>query len=156
MSEHLCKQNSLSRAWGRIFFLYGPHEHPSRLVPSVINSLLRRKIAHCSHGKQIRDFLYVKDAARAFVDLLDSEITGPINIASGQPVFLKDFILEITKKLKKEKLIKFDKKPLQEEPPLVVGDIRRLRDEVGFKLKYTLENGLDETIQYWRNLIKNK
>ena len=68
-----------------IFFLYGPHEPPGRLIPSVIQALLKGEFARCSHGRQIRDFLYVEDVAEAFVALLDSDITGPVNIASGSP-----------------------------------------------------------------------
>ena len=53
------KQTGLSAAWGRIFFLFGPYEHPDRLVAFVIRSLLKGEAARCSHGNQIRDFLYV-------------------------------------------------------------------------------------------------
>lgn len=66
----------ISAAWGRIFSLFGPHEHPSRLVPSVIYSLLRREQVNCSHGNQIRDYLYVEDVASAFVALLESTLQG--------------------------------------------------------------------------------
>jgi nucleoside-diphosphate-sugar epimerase len=41
MLEAFAKQSNLSVAWGRIFFLYGEHEYPSRLVASVIRSLLQ-------------------------------------------------------------------------------------------------------------------
>ncbi len=71
-------------AWGRIFFLYGPHEHPDRLVASVIRSLLAGEPARTSHGNQVRDYLYAGDVADAFVALLESDVTGPINIASGR------------------------------------------------------------------------
>ena len=98
-TQHVLKEYSkvtgLSSAWGRIFFLYGPFENPCRLVPSVILNLLSNKEAPCSHGRQIRDFLYVKDVAAAFVALLVSDVRGPVNIASGKPVALKDIILSI-------------------------------------------------------------
>ncbi len=74
-----------STAWGRIFFLYGPAEHPSRLVASVIRALMQDHVAPCSHGRQVRDFLHAQDVASAFVALLDSEVEGPVNIASGFP-----------------------------------------------------------------------
>src|SRR3954463_8273934 len=54
-------ENDLSAAWGRIFFVYGPHEHPARLVPSVIQSLLKNEPARCSTGEQRRDFLFSED-----------------------------------------------------------------------------------------------
>src|SRR5882672_6035426 len=68
------RQTKLSAAWGRLFFLYGPHEPPERLVASAIRSILLEEPALCSHGQQIRDFLYVEDAANALVALLSSDI----------------------------------------------------------------------------------
>jgi len=52
MLDAFSKQTGLSSAWGRIFFVYGPHEHPGRLVSSVIRSVLKGEPAHCSHCKQ--------------------------------------------------------------------------------------------------------
>src|SRR3989442_11280132 len=79
-------QSGLSHAWPRIFFLYGPREHPKRLVSSVIRSLLLGEPARCSHGRQIRDYLHVQDVADALVALLHSDVRGSINIGSGIPV----------------------------------------------------------------------
>jgi len=71
-------------AWGRIFFPFGPHEAPTRLVPSVIRALLKREAADCTHGAQVRDVLYVEDLGHAFATLLDSSLRGPVNVASGE------------------------------------------------------------------------
>ncbi|WP_421021629.1 NAD-dependent epimerase/dehydratase family protein, partial [Klebsiella pneumoniae] len=76
-------QTGLSATWARLFFMYGPGEHPNRVTSSVILSLLQGKSAQCSHGMQIRDFLHVADVASALVTLLDSDVTGPVNIGSG-------------------------------------------------------------------------
>ena len=46
--------------------------------------------AACSHGRQVRDFLHVEDAGRASVALLASDVTGPVNIASGIPTAIAD------------------------------------------------------------------
>ena len=45
--------------WGRLFFLYGPNENPSRLVSSIICSLLAGEPAKCSHGKQILSLIHI-------------------------------------------------------------------------------------------------
>ena len=93
--EAWAKQIGLSSAWGRIFLLYGPGECPSRLAPSVINSLLRGEPALCTHGEQLRDFMYVADVAAGFVALLESEARGAVNIASGEAVPLKALVFSI-------------------------------------------------------------
>ena len=155
MLQYLCRQVGLSWAWGRIFFLYGPHEHPNRLVPTVVRSLLKGEIAHCSHGEQIRDFLFVKDVASAFVALLESPIEGPVNIASGQPIALKCIIESISQRLGCPRLIKFGAVPtLTDEPPLLVANTTRLTQEVGWKQRYTLEEGLSATIDWWSSNLE--
>ena len=149
--DDLNKQEGLSTAWGRLFFLYGPHEHAERLVASMICSLLQEQPARCSHGEQIRDFLYVQDAADALVALLDSDVTGPVNIASGVPVTLKQVMLEIAEQLSRPNLIQLGARPAPEqEPPLLLADVGRLRDEVGWSPKYDLASGLRETINWWK------
>lgn len=144
--------SGLSSAWGRIFFLYGPYEYQNRLVPSVIRSLLNEEPAHCSYGNQIRDFLYVQDVADAFVALLDSEIEGPVNIASGQPITIKSVINKIAVKIERPDLVQLGAIPAAaKDPPLLVADVRRLTNEVGWMPQYNLEKGLDHTIGWWKN-----
>ena len=82
-------QINLSLAWGRIFFPYGSYEHPARLPPGY-SRLLNGQPAACTPGEQIRDFLHVEDVAAAFVAILESDISGAIDVASGEPVAVKD------------------------------------------------------------------
>jgi nucleoside-diphosphate-sugar epimerase len=139
-------------AWGRIFYPYGPYEYPTRLVPSVIKSLLKDEPAQCTHGNQIRDFLHVADVADAFVALLDSEVTGIINIGSGEPVSIKELVLQIAQLLGKEDDIQLGAIPAREnEPPFIVADTGRLQKEVRWCQKYSLEEGIIDTISWWKN-----
>lgn len=153
---HLSRQTGLSSAWGRIFYVYGPHEHPSRLVPTVIRSLLKGKNARCRHGNQIRDFLFVKDVASAFVALLESDVQDPINIGSGQPIAIKTVVEWIANYLKSPELIEFDAFPVSDiEAPLLVADVRNLTQKVGWSPKYSLEAGLEATIAWWHKNLNN-
>lgn len=151
MLEAFARQKNLSAAWGRIFFLYGPHEHPDRLVASVIRSLLRGAPAPCSHGNQLRDFLHVADVAAAFVALFKSDTEGAVNIASGGEVALKDVVLEIGDRLNGRDLVQLGARPAPAgEPPRLVADVTRLRREVGWSPERDLHEGLEETIVWWR------
>ena len=143
------RQAGLSSAWGRIFFLYGPGEYPSRLVPSVISSLLRNEPARCTHGNQVRDFMHVADVAAAFVELLGSDVKGAVNIASGVPTPLKDVIHAIADHLNKRDLVRLGAVPAPAgEPDALVADIGRLRDEVGFRPRFGLKQGIAQTIEH--------
>ncbi|MCL0035061.1 NAD(P)-dependent oxidoreductase [Thermodesulfovibrionales bacterium] len=155
--ESFAIQSSISIAWGRIFFLYGPHEHPDRLISSVIRSMLKGEPARCSHGNQIRDFLHVEDVASGFIALLESEVQGAVNIASGQPIVLKDVIYKIAARLNRHEMVQLGALPAPtNESPLLVADVRRLTEEVRWKPKYNLEQGLDQTIAWWKDQISEE
>jgi nucleoside-diphosphate-sugar epimerase len=154
--DSLSKQTGLSSAWGRIFSLYGPYEHQDRLTSSVIRSLLMGERARCSHGNQIRDYLYVKDVADAFVALLESGVEGPVNIGSGKPVILKNIIQKISDKIINRDYIEFGAVPVSlDDPPLLVADARRLTKEVDWAPKYGIDQGLDETISWWEKFLED-
>lgn len=148
-------QAGLSAAWGRIFFLYGPHEHPDRLVPAVVSSLLSGREALCSHGAQIRDWLHVQDVADAFVALLDSRLAGPINIASGRPVAIKDVVYKIAEIIGVGPgMVNLGAVSTPaNDPRLLVADTRRLNNEAGWLPQYDLESGLAQTIDWWKTKL---
>jgi nucleoside-diphosphate-sugar epimerase len=143
--------NGLSNAWGRVFFLYGPREHPDRLVSSVIRSLLKGEAARCSHGRQIRDYMHVQDVAGGLVTLLDSNVQGAINVCSGQATTLRDIVLSIGRICQRPELVQLGAIPARaNDSPLVVGDNARLTSETGWKQQLDLEAGLRETVDWWR------
>lgn len=151
LSDAFAATHGLTHAWGRVFFLYGPHEHPARLVPSVINALLHDEPARCTHGNQIRDYLFIEDAAAAFVALLDSAVTGAVNIASGQPVTIKAIVATIAELMNRRDLLRLGEIPAPaNDPPLLVADVRRLQDAAGWSARYALPGGLVETIRWWQ------
>lgn len=154
MMQAFCRAHGLSHAWPRVFFLYGPNEHPDRLVSSVIRSVLQGQEARCSHGRQIRDYLHVRDVAEAIVSVLDSGIEGPVNIGSGTAVTLREMILTIGRALGREDLIKLGAIPSRaNDAPLVVADVERLLNEVKWQPRLSMEEGLKHTIEWWRQTL---
>lgn len=149
LQKKLASMNA-SSAWGRIFFLFGEHEHPDRLVSSVIRSLLENKDAECSHGRQIRDFLHVADVAAGFVALLDSNVEGAVNIACGEALSIRELVGEIASIMGKPEKVSFGVVPTSpDEPKRIVADVTRLRDEVKWKPSKSLSERLRQTIRWW-------
>lgn len=133
----------LSTAWGRIFFLYGSGEARGRLVPDVIAALLKGEPALCSEGSQLRDFMHVEDVAAAFAALVDSEMTGPVNIATGQSRPLREVVLQIGACLGRPDLVRLGARPMQAgEPAELSARTDRLFTELGFQLQYDLASGI--------------
>lgn len=140
-----------SFAWGRIFFLYGPHEDRSRLVPSVIRSLNDGREALCTAGTQVRDFMHVDDVGDAFAALLDSDVEGAVNIASGRPVRIADVVTSIARQMEAVDLVRLGARPIPEgELPSITASTARLSDEVRWSASRDLDRGLADTIAWWR------
>jgi len=138
---------------GTGFFLYGPGEHPDRLVSYVIRSLLTGQPAQCSAGGQRRDYFYVKDAARAFVALLRSKISGAVNLGSGASVDVATLARRLGSLAQREDLICLGAKPVADDTPMVVAGQQRLRNELGWSPEFTLEFALAETFEWWRRRL---
>jgi nucleoside-diphosphate-sugar epimerase len=147
-------QQKVSTAWARIFFQFGPHEHPDRLVPSVIRNLLLNREAPCSLGTQVRSFLHVADVGAAFAAVLDSTVEGPINVGSGERISLADLIERIARQIGRLDLIRLGARPTAaQEPRLLVPVLHRLVEEVKWRPRFTLSEGLLDTIDWWRGRL---
>ncbi len=150
-AEAFATESGLSVAWARLFFLYGPREHPARLVPSVARAVLTGEPAECSAGTQERDFLHVEDAADALVALLFSDAAGPVNVGSGEAVAVRAVVEAVAAAAGRPDLLRLGARPTPPgEPPLLVADDGRLRDEVGWRPRIDLARGLRDTVTWWR------
>ena len=151
--ESLAAAAGISFAWGRVFLLYGPGEAPARLVASVCRALLQGEAARCSAGTHVRDFLHVRDTADALVALTASSVEGPVNIASGDGVPVREVIDEVARQTAGAHLVQFGALPTRNEAPRQVADIARLRDEVGWTPSFTIASGLADTIAWHRRQL---
>jgi nucleoside-diphosphate-sugar epimerase len=152
VAERFAWQIGLSLAWGRIFFVFGPHEHPARLGGSVARALVMDEPAPCSHGRQVRDFLYSEDLADAFVALLLSSVDGAVNVASGRPVPIRRLVEALASAAGRPELVQFGARPANlNEPTELVADVTRLREEVGWTPPKSLEERAADTIAWWRS-----
>jgi nucleoside-diphosphate-sugar epimerase len=102
-------------------------------------------------GDQIRDFMHVDDVAGAFAGLVDSDISGAVNVASGEPVAVRQVVDELAAAAGRPDLPRPGALPDREgDPPRLVADATRLLDEVGFRPRIGLAEGLRETLEWLR------
>jgi nucleoside-diphosphate-sugar epimerase len=149
--EDICAASDMSFGWARLFYLYGPHEDTRRLVPAVTLSLLQGKPARTTSGEQLRDFLHVDDVAGAVCAVARSDLTGPVNIASGTGVPVREIGLRLGEITGRTDLIDLGaREPAPGDPPVVVGDNTLLVDACGWAPAFTLEQGLRQTVDWWK------
>jgi nucleoside-diphosphate-sugar epimerase len=152
--SHLTAGTSTSFAWARLFFLYGPHESRGRLVPAVIDALLGGEEARVTTGEQVRDFMHVADAAAGIVQVLETDaLTGPVNVASGSPVRVRDVVETIARVLGQQDRVAWGAASARpNDPPFVCADVTKLT-ATGFRPEHDLESGLRDTVAWsksWR------
>ena len=94
-------------AWCRLFYLYGEGEDPRRLVPYLRQQLEAGKPAELTSGRQIRDFLDVRDAGAMIADVAVSDRQGPVNICSGLPVTVRQLAEQIADEYGRRDLLHF-------------------------------------------------
>jgi UDP-glucuronate decarboxylase len=99
--------------------------------------------------------MHVDDAAAALVALLMAEeVGGPVNIASGEPVPVRELVEAVADAAGRPELVGWGEIELGAgEPPLLAGDPARLRDEVGFVPRRALAEGIAETVAWWRERL---
>lgn len=142
----------LSTAWARLFFPYGPFDHPNKLVPYTITQLLKGEPAHFSSGTQMRDLLFASDVGSAIVSVLRSRLTGPVNIASGVGLTVGDVVLRIGELMGRPDLIRRGVRQLGAlEANRWVASVDRLTHETGWRATTPLDEGLLATIAAFRD-----
>ncbi len=148
------EEAGLRLAWARLFFLYGPGEQEARMVPQITRALLSGREAQATVGTQVRDFMHVEDAGAALAAVLDSRLHGAVNIATGTGVAVREIIEMIAAAAGNAELVRLGALPLSpQEPEELVGDARVLREEAGFVPAIGLEQGIAETVQWWRERL---
>jgi nucleoside-diphosphate-sugar epimerase len=121
LSQWLPAQN-VEFAWCRLFYLYGQGEDERRFVPYLRNSLEAGRRADLTEGKQVRDFMDVRDAAARICEVTFGKAVGAINICSGVPVTIREFSERIADQYGRRDLLNFGARPENLiDPPFVLG-----------------------------------
>jgi dTDP-6-deoxy-L-talose 4-dehydrogenase (NAD+) len=109
-------------AWCRLFYLYGEGEDSRRLVPYLRTKLAAGEPAKLTSGKQIRDFLDVREAGQLIAETVLGHQQGPVNICSGVPVTVRQLAQQIADEYGRRDLLEFGARPDNlVDPPCVVG-----------------------------------
>jgi len=152
------RQHDLQIKVVRLFNTYGPrmHPHDGRVVSNfIVHALEDKPLTLYGHGEQTRSFCYIDDLIEGLIAMMDSpdEITGPINL--GNPgeftiAELADKVISMT-----GTTAGVEHLPLpQDDPVRRQPDISRAKSELDWEPTVPLSDGLQRTIEYFRNLSR--
>ncbi|OFY84467.1 MAG: 3-beta hydroxysteroid dehydrogenase [Bacteroidetes bacterium RIFCSPLOWO2_12_FULL_35_15] len=146
----------------RIFNNYGPRAHyegdAGEIIPrSIVNALYGKSPIIFGDGNVTRDFFYVKDTAKALAKLIDiSTISGEIiNIGTGQEITMKHLLEQVIELMNSKLKIEYHEDRPADVPRLWVNP-SKFKKITNFSSSYTFEQGLIETITYYKELMKTK
>ena len=145
-----------SLAWTRIFFLLGSEDHPDRFAPGLARRLAAGETAEISQGLVERDFIDVRDCARAIAALAGAEASGTFDVASGRGWRLRDLAEAIAAKAGRLDLLRVN--PALDrpgEPPRLVGDPGPLRLAAGVTPIYSIDQSIADLLGHWENRAAN-
>jgi dTDP-glucose 4,6-dehydratase len=136
----------------RIFNTYGPRMrvNDGRAVPTFISQALRNQdITIFGDGQQTRSFCYISDLVDGVIRLLDSDLNEPVNIGNPHEMTVEAIARTIVRMAGSSSRIVY--RPLPTDDPKVrQPDITRARTLLGWEPRVSLEEGLAETIRYFR------
>ena len=151
------RQHQLEIKVMRIFNTYGPRMHPQdgRVVSNfIVQALKGENITIFGSGQQTRSFCYVDDLIEGMLRLMDSpsDFTGPVNIGNPGEFTMLELAEKVLRLVGGKSKLTFHPLP-EDDPKQRQPDITLAKSKLDWEPKVVLEDGLKETIAYFRKLL---
>ena len=150
------KKYSLPTCSLRFFNVYGPRQESSD-YGFVVGIFIKRVLQGQSpiifgDGTQTRDFVYIDDNVETSIKVMESYATNGevINIGTGKPTTILDIAEEIIKLCGKETELKPEFVPSRDDVRHRFPDVSKMRRLLNWRPKYSLKDGLEKTIAWYR------
>ncbi|MCY6370505.1 NAD-dependent 4,6-dehydratase LegB [Clostridium ganghwense] len=160
MAESFYRSFNLPIATLRPFNTYGPRQSARAVIPTIISQILAgKKEIKLGSLTPTRDFNYVKDTAEAFIKVAESDKTigEVINAGTNHEISIGDLVKKIIELTNKDVKILCDEeriRPEKSEVNRLWADNRKIKQLSDWAPKYTLDEGLKETIEWIKNNIQ--
>tara|TARA_B100000212_G_scaffold333009_1_gene301909 strand:+ start:22595 stop:23509 length:915 start_codon:yes stop_codon:yes gene_type:complete len=159
ISETLCfdfnRIHDVDIRIARIFNTYGPKmlKNDGRVISNfIVNCLQGKSLEVNGDGNQTRSFCYVDDLVQGLIKLMDSKYNNPINLGNPSEFTIKDLAYKVIKKIDHNIKLNFNPLP-QDDPMRRRPNIDLAKRELGWLPTIDIDQGLDKTIKYFREII---
>ena len=154
--EHCSHFSDMKIAIARGTAMFGPYDNfdtkTCHVIPALINRVLKDENPFVVWGSPdvVRDFLYVKDVVKGALLILEKgESMRPYNLGYGSTVTIGDIVDTILKVTGKSPIVEWDNSKPTTIPYRMVST-ERITSELGFKPNYSFEDGIRETIEWYK------
>jgi UDP-glucose 4-epimerase len=147
--EQIAREHGMRFTWLRLFFVYGPEQRETSLIPFLIGSLRKGEQPAVKTPRNKNDFIYVEDAARAIAMVAGNPPRdGIFNIGSGFSTSVQEVLENISRRFNFN--LKYDtlSKTSQSEITDFWADISKIKKTYGWKPQISIGEGIERTIKY--------
>lgn len=139
----------------RLYSVYGPFEDPRRLVPQLITKGLNGELPDLVHASVARDFIYVDDVVNAYLlaaEKCTDELGAVYNVGSGKQTSMREIVDITCNLLSITEMPRWGSKENRIwDTDVWVSNPNKLVHKLGFQTKYSLEGGIEATINWFKN-----
>ena len=147
-AKSFCKDNDIIFIEPRFFSLYGLGDDERTLIISSIDKMLKGEELNLTECLQTWNYLNIKDAVDALLELQNTNVPGVYNFGSNDTRTLKDFISEIYSITKSKSIINFGVVPYPESGMVNVNPcISKLKKAINWEPKIKFSDGIEEIIE---------
>lgn len=133
-------------AWARIFYPYGPHEHPARLASSLLSRVVAGQPITLKTPNSTKDYIHEDDVARALLAVVRAGFQGPINIGTGEGVTVGTLARTLAELAGRPDLVVQPADAPRDPLDFVVADASRLHS-LGWRPQVALVDGLRRLVE---------
>lgn len=145
IGESMAILKSIQFIWARIFFIYGPGQRETSLIPTCIKALQSGRMPEIKNPQALNDFIHIVDVAKALVALVETaNINGIFNICSGAPTKVADIFTMISRYTIRSNALSLDTEFGVESG--FWGDNTRIQTSTTWKPEILLDDGIRDLI----------
>jgi len=133
--------------WARLFYPYGPGEHPQRLLSSTISRLQRGDWVELKTPHSLKDYIHVTDVATALLRIAERRYGGPINVGTGVGTRVGDLVRTLARQMNRTDRLRLGPDQAPQASDCLIADVQQLHS-LGWKPEVPLELGLQALIQH--------
>lgn len=142
LSQRFCADHDIPWSWVRPCYVYGPNDVPTRLLPSVLRSLLANTPVELDTCNVSIDYLHTSDYCKAMVRILECTPSGVINLCSGQEYPLREVLLRLAEQAGDPSLLRFGAKPDRASLSTYIVGVPSTLMQLGWSPEMSLAEGL--------------
>jgi nucleoside-diphosphate-sugar epimerase len=144
----LCSKSSMRFVSCRLFTIFGKGDThiTTGALPVAMRAFMCGEVFVCRNPNAYRDYIHIDDVSRAILAVLESDYSGPVNIASGIPRRMQDIFAFIAKTMRSDYLLRIDNSDANSG--VLVADTTVLREKIGYQCTVDFEKALAEEINW--------